>query len=118
MALGTNRDYKTTERRAKEQLAHHAEIMNILLGAIDANMTRAQASDAALRIMEGTTGCTEGFPYSQASKALQSIMRRFAADRWQPTENGGAKIHSFYSKWMRVTKDEIRFAAREHPEGR
>lgn len=51
MALGTNRDYKTADRRARQQLARHKEIMDRLLRE-NPVMTRAAASDTALRMLE------------------------------------------------------------------
>lgn len=45
MPLGSNRDYKTADRRARTQLAKHKEIMDKL---ISQGMTREQASATAL----------------------------------------------------------------------
>lgn len=49
MALGTNRDYKTTERRAISNLRRHAILMDQLKAK---GMSREEASAEALRIME------------------------------------------------------------------
>lgn len=52
MSLGANRDYKTTDRRARTLLAKHAEIMNRLIAE---GMTREAASAEALKQMESTS---------------------------------------------------------------
>ena len=45
MGLGTNRDYKTTDRRARKNLAKHAAIMQDLMAA---GMDKEAASKEAL----------------------------------------------------------------------
>lgn len=55
MALGNNRDYKTTDRRARKALARHKEIMDRL---ISEGMEYLAASAEALRIMENRA-CSE-----------------------------------------------------------
>lgn len=49
MALGTNRDYKSADRRGRNQLKKHAEIMDWFISRGDA---RELASSKALRAME------------------------------------------------------------------
>jgi hypothetical protein len=53
MALGTNRDYKTADRRARTQLAKHAKLMEELLADRDFYpFDRHHASNHALAMME------------------------------------------------------------------
>jgi hypothetical protein len=49
MALGSNRDYKTTDQRARKQLARHAELMKQFMNA---GHDRETASKLALEEME------------------------------------------------------------------
>lgn len=51
MALGSNRDYKTTDRRARTALAKHAAIMDQLM-AENPNLTREAASSLAMAQMK------------------------------------------------------------------
>ena len=51
MGLGTNRDYKSSERRVLRNLARHAVIMQELIAH---GMSRGEASAQALAEMEGT----------------------------------------------------------------
>lgn len=52
MSLGANRDYKTTDRRARKVLGKHAEIMNRLIAE---GMDRETASREALKQMESNS---------------------------------------------------------------
>ena len=49
MALGTNRDYKTADRRARKQLAIHFERMQALIAQ---GMSREDASSQAAKDMQ------------------------------------------------------------------
>lgn len=49
MTLGNNRDYKTSDRRARKNLKKHSELMEKL---IKQGMSRNDASREALRMME------------------------------------------------------------------
>lgn len=51
MALGTNRDYKTADRRARVQLAK-LDTLIALLQKDNPDVSRTEASQIALRIME------------------------------------------------------------------
>lgn len=50
MALGTNRDYKTADRRARKNLNRHFELMTKIM---ELGYAKLQASALALQIMEG-----------------------------------------------------------------
>lgn len=50
MALGNNRDYKTTDRRARKNLSRHLELMNEIMSM---GFAKTQASKLALEIIEG-----------------------------------------------------------------
>ena len=52
MALGTNRDYKTADRRARKNIARHAELMNEIMKI---GYDRERSSRFALDVIEGKT---------------------------------------------------------------
>lgn len=49
MSMGNNRDYKTSDRRARTALATHAKLMAELMAK---GLTREAASAEAMRLME------------------------------------------------------------------
>ena len=71
MALGTNRDYKTADRRARRQLATHYERMQALIAQ---GMSREEASKQAYAEM---TAVPEATARKRVNDKLSEISRQY-----------------------------------------